>query len=43
MQKFQPITWRFGKNLEQTREKNPQNLPKVGYMNNSWEFTLFSL
>ena len=32
---FQPITWCFDKNLEQVSQKNPQNLPKDGYMNNS--------
>ena len=28
--------------LRISKGKNPQNLPKDGYMNNSWEFTLFS-
>ena len=28
--------------LRTGKGKNPQNLPKDRYMNNSWEFTLFS-
>ena len=39
------ITWFLDKNLEQVKKKNPQNLPKERYMNNSWgiNFTCPSL
>ena len=35
-------SWCFDKNLEQARQKNPQNLPKDRWMNKSWGIhTLF--
>ena len=38
LQQFQSLTWCFDKNLGQARQKNPQHLPKDGYMNNSWVY-----